>query len=120
RSAAEADSSAVLRARRQVLTGQLADEAGGPVENDIKLAVGRHAARDGIRDRRAMATAERPTGQAITHEVTNQPPPLLGHNAFDADPALQEALTREGGEWGIDRARELGALVASEEADEHR
>jgi putative acyl-CoA dehydrogenase len=67
-----------------------------------------------------MATVERPTGQAITHEVTNQPPPLLGHNAFDADPALQEALVREGGEWGIDRARELGALVASEEADEHR
>src|SRR5919199_6014309 len=67
-----------------------------------------------------MATAGRGTGHAVTHEVTNQPPPLLGHNAFDADPALQEAFVREGGEWGIDRARELGALVASEEADEHR
>ena len=27
-----------------------------------------------------------------THDVLNQPPPLLGHNAFDADPALREAL----------------------------
>src|SRR3954471_694693 len=55
-----------------------------------------------------------------THEVVNQPPPFLGVNAFDADPALQEALAREGGAWGADRARELGALTLSEEADEHR
>src|SRR3954451_21581902 len=55
-----------------------------------------------------------------THEVLNQPPPFLGVNAFDADPALQEALDREGGAWGVDRARELGALTLSEEADEHR
>src|SRR3954463_7672351 len=55
-----------------------------------------------------------------THEVVNQPPPFLGVNAFEADPALQEALAREGGAWGTDRARELGALTLSEEADEHR
>src|SRR4051794_24523827 len=55
-----------------------------------------------------------------THEVVNQPPPFLGVNAFDADPALQEALAREGGAWGVDRARDLGALTLSEEADEHR
>src|SRR3954471_14184815 len=55
-----------------------------------------------------------------THEVVNQPPPFLGVNAFDADPALQEALAREGGAWGADRARELGALTLSEEADAHR
>src|SRR3954468_15684382 len=55
-----------------------------------------------------------------THEVVNQPPPFLGVNAFDADPALQEALAREGGAWGVDRARELGALTLSEEADAHR
>jgi putative acyl-CoA dehydrogenase len=57
--------------------------------------------------------------QAVTHEVTNQPPLLAGHNAFDADPALREALAREGGEWGIDRVRDFGAVVASEEALEH-
>ncbi len=67
-----------------------------------------------------MATVERFTPPSTTHEVTNQPPPLIGHNAFDADPALQEALVREGGAWGVDRARELGELVASAEADEHR
>ena len=55
-----------------------------------------------------------------THEVLNQPPPFLGVNAFEIDPALQEALAREGGAWGVDRARELGALTLSEEADAHR
>ncbi len=56
---------------------------------------------------------------AVTHEVVNQPPPLAGHNAFDADPALREAVIREGGEWGLDRLRDLGAVVASEEALDH-
>jgi putative acyl-CoA dehydrogenase len=54
-----------------------------------------------------------------THEVLNQPPPLYGYNAFDADPALREALEREGGGWGVDRCRDMGAVVGSEEADEH-
>jgi putative acyl-CoA dehydrogenase len=54
-----------------------------------------------------------------THEVLNQPPPLLGVNAFDSDPALREALEREGGGWGVDRCRDMGAVVWSEEADEH-
>ena len=40
-----------------------------------------------------------------THEVLNQPPPLQDHNAFDADPALIEALERDGGAWGVDRVR---------------
>ena len=55
-----------------------------------------------------------------THEVVNQPVAFLGHNAFEADPALREAMVREGGAWGEDRLRDLGAVVASEEADEHR
>src|SRR4051812_41278358 len=55
-----------------------------------------------------------------THEVVNQPPPFLGVNAFDIDPALKEALAREGGAWGVDRARDLGAVTLSEEADAHR
>jgi putative acyl-CoA dehydrogenase len=66
-----------------------------------------------------MATTPR-SGPAITHEVVNQAPPFLGHNAFDCDPALQAALAREGGAWGEDRLRDLGAVVASEEADGHR
>src|SRR3954470_24222032 len=56
----------------------------------------------------------------ITHEVLNQTPPFLGHNWFDADPALQAAVIREGGAWGEDRLRDLGAVVGSEEADGHR
>src|SRR3954470_2002805 len=56
----------------------------------------------------------------ITHEVLNQTPPFLGHNWFDADPALQAALAREGGAWGEDRLRDLGGVVGSEEADGHR
>ncbi len=54
-----------------------------------------------------------------THEVLNQPPPLEGHNAFDADPALRDALEREGGGFGLDRARDLGAVAGSAEAHEH-
>jgi putative acyl-CoA dehydrogenase len=55
-----------------------------------------------------------------THEVLNQPPPLLGHNAWDADPALRAAIDRGAGAWGEDRLRDFGAVVASVEADEHR
>jgi putative acyl-CoA dehydrogenase len=54
-----------------------------------------------------------------THEVINQPPPLEGYNAFDADPALREALERHGGAWGIDRVRDFGAATGSAEALEH-
>jgi len=54
-----------------------------------------------------------------THSVENQPPPLLDYNAFDADPALREAIEREGGAWGVDRARDFGAVTGSAEADEH-
>ncbi len=40
-----------------------------------------------------MATAPARRVPHGTHEVVNQPPPLLDHNAFDADPALGEALS---------------------------
>src|SRR3954468_22344678 len=60
-----------------------------------------------------MAVADR------THEVLNQPPPLEPYNAFDADVALQEALAREGGGWGVDRVRDFGAACGSEEARAH-
>ncbi len=65
-----------------------------------------------------MATTS-PSNRTATHEVINQPPPLADYNAFDADPALSEALVREGGEWGVDRVRDFGAVVASAEALEH-
>jgi putative acyl-CoA dehydrogenase len=54
-----------------------------------------------------------------THEVLNQPPPLEDYNVFEADLALREALEREGGGWGVDRARDLGAVAGSAETREH-
>jgi putative acyl-CoA dehydrogenase len=60
-----------------------------------------------------------PSHRGATHEVLNQPPPLVDYNAFEADPALRDALIREGGEWGVDRVRDFGAVIASAEALEH-
>ena len=51
--------------------------------------------------------------------VLNQPPPLEAINLFEVDLALQEALAREGGDWGVDRVREAGAVAGSAEAREH-
>jgi putative acyl-CoA dehydrogenase len=52
-------------------------------------------------------------------EVLNQAPPLQPVNLFEIDVALREALEREGGGWGVDRAREVGAVAGSAEAHEH-
>src|SRR3984957_15738741 len=52
-------------------------------------------------------------------EVLNQAPPLQPANLFALDVALQEALEREGGAWGADRARGAGAFAGSVEAREH-
>jgi putative acyl-CoA dehydrogenase len=58
-----------------------------------------------------MSTAPTPL---VTHEVTNQPPPLQDHNLFLSDPALQEGLEREGGGWARERSIEIGARWAGE------
>ena len=52
------------------------------------------------------ASSETAQGSAegATHRVENQPPPLPPCNLFEMDPALVEALEREGGGWGADRA----------------
>jgi putative acyl-CoA dehydrogenase len=63
-----------------------------------------------------MATT---TATDPAREVLNQAPPLQPINLFEADLALQEALEREGGGWGVDRAREAGAVAGSAEAREH-
>ncbi|MFF3320051.1 acyl-CoA dehydrogenase family protein [Streptomyces sp. NPDC003035] len=52
-----------------------------------------------------------------THEVTNQVPPLVGHDV-SADPALLESLRREGAGWAEAEVRELGVLAGGEEAQE--
>ncbi|NBH05812.1 acyl-CoA dehydrogenase family protein [Amycolatopsis sp. SID8362] len=52
-----------------------------------------------------------------THEVTNQVPPLAGHDV-GADPALLEGLERAGAGWAADEVHELGRLAGSERVQE--
>jgi putative acyl-CoA dehydrogenase len=47
---------------------------------------------------------------------TNQPPPLVDYNLFDADAPLREALEREDAGWAQDWVRELGMRAGTEEA----
>ena len=53
-----------------------------------------------------------------SHEVTNTPLPLAGHNGYQADAPLREALHREGAGWAEERARNLGAQVGDPEVQE--
>ncbi|KUL37578.1 acyl-CoA dehydrogenase family protein [Actinoplanes awajinensis] len=50
----------------------------------------------------------------MTHEVFNQPPPLVGHDVA-ADAALTEALAREGADWYAADLHKLGLRAGSEE-----
>ncbi|MBT2387629.1 acyl-CoA dehydrogenase family protein [Streptomyces sp. ISL-11] len=52
-----------------------------------------------------------------THEVFNQAPPLAGFTTAD-DPALLEALRRDGGGWGEAEVRALGMRAGSEEVQD--
>ncbi len=52
--------------------------------------------------------------------MINQSEPFVDVNVFDSDAALQEAIAREGGSWGVDRLRDFGQVAGSAEADEHR
>jgi putative acyl-CoA dehydrogenase len=52
-----------------------------------------------------------------THTVENQAPPLAGFNAYLSDPALREALKREGGGWGETHLIEFGKLAGGELLD---
>ena len=54
-----------------------------------------------------------PISELPTHEVTNQPPFLVNYNLFETDPALREALDREGGGWARGKAQALGARAGS-------
>jgi putative acyl-CoA dehydrogenase len=61
----------------------------------------------------------RQRGDHRTHRVENQPPPLSGYDPLACDPALTDALVREGAEEALPALRQLGALIASPEAREH-
>jgi len=53
-----------------------------------------------------------------THEVINQPPPLIDYNPFTADRTLQAALHRQGGAWAHDDLTSFGTVVGSAEVIE--
>ena len=57
------------------------------------------------------------TGPHATHEVLNQVPPLAGHDVAQ-DPALLEALDREGGGPVLDELHELGVLAGAEQTQD--
>ena len=47
------------------------------------------------------------------HEVSNQPPPLVGYDAFTSDRALVDGLRREGAAWAEARTQEVGEVAGS-------
>ncbi len=49
-----------------------------------------------------------------THEVLNQPPPLVDYDVFAADRALVDAVRREGAEWALDRLHGVGRIAGGE------
>ncbi len=53
-----------------------------------------------------------------THDVFNQAPPLEDYDVLAADPALVEAVGREGAGWALPELDELGALAGSAAAQE--
>jgi putative acyl-CoA dehydrogenase len=59
----------------------------------------------------AMTQPVTPVAPHVTHEVRNQVPPLTRNVA--EDPALLEALRREGAGWAEDGLRELGERAGS-------
>ena len=52
--------------------------------------------------------------QPEAREATNQPPALVGYNAWSRDRILTEAVERERGGWIAERANRMGELVGSE------
>ncbi|MGD0394495.1 MAG: acyl-CoA dehydrogenase family protein [Acidimicrobiales bacterium] len=56
--------------------------------------------------------------QFDTHDVFNQVPPLEGYDVFEADPALREAVDREGAGWARPDLTTLGILAGTGGAQE--
>jgi putative acyl-CoA dehydrogenase len=50
-----------------------------------------------------------------THEVLNQPPPLVGYDLFTTDRALGEAVAREGADWAAASLAAFGKRLGAAE-----
>ena len=55
---------------------------------------------------------------SATHEVLNQPPPLVGHDPIAGDAALAEACLRHADRATLDSLADLGRLAGSAQAQE--
>src|SRR3954447_12549944 len=55
---------------------------------------------------------------SATHEVTNQVPPLIGHDPIGGDAVLAEACRRHAGPEALESLAALGRLAGSEQAQE--
>ncbi|MGK5640021.1 acyl-CoA dehydrogenase family protein [Streptomyces sp. URMC 126] len=77
----------------------------------------RHARSLVTHDHSSRTIISDPEVAVSTHEVLNQAPPLTGFTTAD-DPALLEALRRDGGARGEEEVRALGARAGSEEVQE--
>jgi putative acyl-CoA dehydrogenase len=64
-----------------------------------------------------VAIAE--TASSPEREVLNQAVPLEPFDHFGADLAIQEAVLRGEGDWGVDRLHALGRLAGTAEVREH-
>src|SRR5881392_1353497 len=56
--------------------------------------------------------------QFDTHEVFNQAPPFADVNLFGCDPALREAVAREGAAWASGALHALGATLGTAETQD--
>jgi putative acyl-CoA dehydrogenase len=53
------------------------------------------------------------SGIYTTHEVFNQPPPLMDYNLYRSDRALVEAVEREGAGWAEESIQSFGGKMGS-------
>jgi putative acyl-CoA dehydrogenase len=74
------------------------------------------APRPALRPRSAAAAV---IEELDTHRVANQVPPLDGFDPLACDPALVDAVEREGAAGALPHLRKLAAIVGSAEAREH-
>src|SRR5512146_2450062 len=66
---------------------------------------------------RTVRTPRQGSLMSPTHEVFNQAPALTGYDVAD-DPAMLEALRREGAGWATEAVHELGRLAGSARVQE--
>jgi putative acyl-CoA dehydrogenase len=87
-----------------------------PIPDQPRPARAVPAPRSAPRSRSAAAAV---LEELDTHRVANQVPPLDGFDPLACDPALADAVEREGAAGALPHLRKLAAIVGSAEAREH-